>query len=359
MIGPDGEGGGVRYACERSSHSWLPLSGNRLDGEGVSVGRLFVLESDGGANRERLNAAGSEIERGRLLGFCWPERDRERDDCGTYDGFEVRGGRCGCCSCIPALMGVEGADEIDNFESGRRRIEDGSNFPSSLCVIAMSPTGFAPILPNSPPTAVWYDGGGVRGRNMGSAGEVDGVDGEYILVVRVRKRTGKDNVSSSVVPSRASAVVVPFASDSTFHSVDVASTVEVKVCEWSSLVIDDEHTDSLSQSSSPSSSHTGNNHVGLSGIVLVGLSGNDTNDIPGPMRFSNTKLSGTRFKFSTPYFPCRSSRSCAVKAYRDSGELRNGLPRERPVGTIGPRGIRRGKQRPGGQMGGEFVSGLF
>ena len=357
MIGPDGEGGGVRYACERSSHSWLPLFANPPDGEGELVGRLFVPESDGGANRERLNAAGREIERGRFLGFGSPERDRGRDG-GTYDGFEVSGGRCGCCSCIPALMGVDGADETDNFESGRRRIEDGSNFPSSVCVIAVSAAAFAPTPPNSPPTIVWYDGGGVRGRNMGNAGEVENVDGEYMLVVRVRKRTGEHDGTSSLVPSsRTTATMVPFASDSTFPSGDVASTVGVKVREWSGLAIDDEHTASLSQSSSPSSSHTGNNHVGLSGTVLVGLSGNDTHDIPG--RFSNTKLSGTRFKFSTPYFPCRSSRSCAVKAYRDSGELRNGLPRERPVGTIGPRGIGQGKQRPGGQIGGEFVSWLL
>lgn len=166
--------------------------------------------------------------------------------------------------------------------------------------------------------------------------------GEYMLVVRVRARMGKKwNGSSSLLEV---AVILSSVGSKTLTVTGGRSTISSE-CICSAVGSTDDPI--LTSSSSSLSSYTGNNRVGLTGIVLVGLSGNETHDMPGFTSLSSTRLSGTCLSLNSPYLPCLNSRSHAVQTYSASGELRSGFPNERPVGTTGPRIFGGSAERPG------------
>lgn len=87
---------------------------------------MFDGECMRGAKKDKLSAAGSDIERRRIPEYC-RGADWERL-WGTYGGLEVSGGRRTCC--VAELRGVDGAEEVDKLEMGRSRMEDASNFTS-------------------------------------------------------------------------------------------------------------------------------------------------------------------------------------------------------------------------------------
>lgn len=183
-----------------------------------------------------------------------------------------------------------------------------------------------------------------------STGEAE-VAGEYMLVVRVRARMGeKWNGSSSLLE------VAVISSSVGSTAVTVTGTRSTSSSERIRSTVESTKDPNLTSSSSSLSSHTGNNRVGLTGIVLVGLSGNETHDMPGFTSLSSTRLSGMCLRLNSPYLPCLNSRSHAVQTYSASGELRSGFPNERPVGTTGPRIFGGSAGRPGGRTGRLFLS---